>query len=143
MDRYPDLDAESKGISPWFRVGLVGRYHRGIEVALGIHALVWEATEEHWRVADYDSEKDQSINGYQIGYIPYDAIESVDWNGDEYYSYPHIYCYFEHSGQPYERIAFCEKRDLNGHVFFTELDSVADVRLTSQKFGTARYLWTS
>jgi len=34
------------------------------------------------------------------GCIPYENIESVDWEGDRYYSVPHIYCYFAFKGQP-------------------------------------------
>ena len=38
IDAYPELD-ETRGISPWFRVGLVGTYHRGILIGLGWEAL--------------------------------------------------------------------------------------------------------
>ena len=38
IDRYPNPDA-SRGISPWFKVGLLGTYHRGIHVVLG-----WEGS---------------------------------------------------------------------------------------------------
>lgn len=38
-DAYPDLK-ERRGISPWFRAGIVGLYHRGVEIGLrytGVH----------------------------------------------------------------------------------------------------------
>ena len=30
LDDYPNVDENKKGISPWFRVGLMGIYHKGI-----------------------------------------------------------------------------------------------------------------
>ena len=50
LDQYPDT-IDKKGISSWFRVGLADTYHRGIQVALGIHSLVWEKTEQGYRLA--------------------------------------------------------------------------------------------
>jgi hypothetical protein len=67
------------------------------------------------------------------GFIPYENIEDVDWNGDSYYAYPHIYCYFDHKKEPYERIAFCEQRRLNGHVYFSELVDYKSVLKRSKK----------
>lgn len=143
LDQYPDT-TDKKGISAWFRVGLADTYHRGIQVALGIHSLVWEESERSYRLADWDQGEEATINGYLVGFIPYEAIEHVDPNGDEYYSYPHIYCNFQYARQPYERLAFCERRELTpDREFYTELQDVEGVRLTSQKFGTAKWCWTS
>lgn len=140
LDRYPDT-SEGKGISAWFRVGLVGTYHRGIQVALGIHSLVWEDSEESWRLGDLLHEEAETELGYLIGFIPYDVIDHVDPSGDEYYSYPHIYCRFLFKGQPYEKLAFCERKELfPGNDFYTELAPVEQVKLTSEKFGTA-WMW--
>jgi len=33
VDNYPDDDKKGKGISPWFRVGILGTYHHGIQVS--------------------------------------------------------------------------------------------------------------
>src|SRR5579863_3175001 len=35
LDEYPNLDENDKGVSPWFRLGLVGTYHRGIMLSHG------------------------------------------------------------------------------------------------------------
>jgi hypothetical protein len=51
LDAYPDLDENEKGISPWFRLGLVGTYHRGILVAHGWGTLTKD--EDAWRYTDY------------------------------------------------------------------------------------------
>jgi hypothetical protein len=142
MDHYPD-QTEGKGISPWFRVGLVGTYHRGIEVGLGIHSLAWEESEKSWRLGDLLNEQSETVTGYLIGYIPYDVIGHVDLTGDEYYSYPHIYCNFRFKGQPYEKLAFCERKELfPGNDYYTEFTTIERVKLTSEKFGTA-WMWRS
>jgi hypothetical protein len=143
MDLYPET-ADGKGISGWFRTALVGQYHRGVELALGIHSITFEDLEQQWRLSDYDGDEEKFENAYLIGYVPYENIVSVNWDGDEYYGYPHIFCKFAHRGQPYERLAFCRQGSLyEGHEFFTELASYQDVKLTSQKFGTSKFLWRS
>lgn len=141
QDHYPDID-DSKGISPWFRVGLVGQYHRGILLALGIHSLVLEESEGpsgEWRLVDDTEDMSAAVTAYLVGYVRYEDIEMVDWNGDEYYGFPHIFCHFTHGGEPYERLAFCERKSIMPkHYFFTEIASYKQVRLTSQKFGTLK-----
>jgi hypothetical protein len=39
VDSYPNTDDTKKGISPWFRVGILGIYHRGLQVGLRIEGL--------------------------------------------------------------------------------------------------------
>jgi hypothetical protein len=57
-----------------------------------------------------------------VGYVPFENIESVDWHGDEYYGFPHLYCYFDaRRKEPYEKLAFCEKKEMNGIPFYTEV----------------------
>lgn len=34
MDDFPKIDEHSVGISPWFKLDVIGFYHRGIEVFL-------------------------------------------------------------------------------------------------------------
>lgn len=143
MDHYPET-IEHKGISPWFRVALIGQYHRGVELGLSIHSLAFEENEGPngaWRLADRDTDSDM-INAYLVGYVRYDDIEHVDWLGDEYYNYPHIYCHFAHGRQPYEKLAFCERKSIHPkHHFYTELATYDEVKLASQKFGTAKGYW--
>lgn len=142
LDEYPD-GSERKGISAWFRVALVGQYHRGIELGLSLHSLVLEEREGPngaWRLAD--DEEDGATKAYLIACVRYDDIEHVDWHGDEYYNHPHIYCHFAHGGQPYERLAFCERKSIHPkHYFFTEIASYDEVKITSEKYGTAKRYW--
>ena len=49
MDRFPKVDENGIGISPWFRVGVMGLYDRGIEVFLSGGRSVLP-TADGWRL---------------------------------------------------------------------------------------------
>lgn len=142
--QYPTT-TDSKGVSAWFRVGLVGTYHAGIEVALSVHSLVREASEDSWRLCGLEERCEGALNAYLIGYIPWENVQHIDPDGDEYYSYPHIFCRFQPGGQPYEKLVFCERRQLfpNSLPYFSEVEAIERVKLTSQKFGTASMMWNA
>lgn len=127
FDKYPDIDEKAKGISPWFRVGLIQTYHRGILVGLQWERLV--AVENgKYRTAGLADGADQGLKVILAGRIPYENIESVDLEGDEYYSYPHVYCHFSHKKSPYEDIGYYEeKQNPGGRPFYTERVKVSDV----------------
>jgi hypothetical protein len=80
LDDYPNVDEKKKGISPWFRVGLMGTYHKGILAGLRWGKLTRQG-EDDWRFTDYKSEKGD-IKVILIGKIAFESIESVDWEGD-------------------------------------------------------------
>ncbi len=135
FDSYPDINEKERGISPWFRVGFLDTYHKGILVGLG-----WEKIKETprgWRTVDYAKGESDGTAVMLIGYIPYEKIESVDWEGDEYYGYPHIYCHFSaKQKQPYERVAFCtENQNPGGNKFYTELADYSAVRKLNKSLG--------
>jgi hypothetical protein len=136
MDVYPNVD-KGKGISAWFRVGLADTYERGIMVGLGWEGLMEEP--EGFRYADWSKgELGKERKVLLTGYIPYENIESVDWDGDSIYGFPHIYCYFTFKGEPYEKMMFCERRELNGWPFLIEVVDYASVRKRSKKSGIVR-----
>ena len=138
MDTYPDLDDKAKGISSWFRAGLVGTYHKGALIGLEWSTLKEDANGE-WRFTDYNNGETGDIKVMLIGYVPFENIESVDWRGDEYYAFPHLYCYFDaRRKEPYEKVAFCEKREMNGIPYYTEVASYDAVRKRSRKRGILR-----
>lgn len=130
IDGYPEVD-ESEGISAWFRLGLLETYTRGIRVGLRIGGLT--ECEEGFRFTNYKDGEESDITAYLIGEIPYDSIVTVNWEGDEYYSFPHIYCHFNHNAEPYERLYFGEKVDMgNGHNFYKEISDYETVRKNSE-----------
>ena len=76
------------------------------------------------------------------GYVRYENIQRVNWDGDEYYGFPHIYCHFDEKGKmPYENLMFCERRELTpeGFVYYNDLSSFDDVEKHSKLKGTSRY----
>lgn len=134
MDSYPDGD-KKKGISAWFRVGLLATYHRGIQVLLRIGRLTKDNKSGKWRYTNYQAGESGDLKVFLIGFIPYENIEAVDWDGDEYYYFPHIYCYFtEKTREPYERIAFCEEKHLDESPYYTEVADFKSVHKFSKKF---------
>jgi hypothetical protein len=140
VDQYPDIKEDEKGISAWFRLGLVGTYHRGILVAFQWNKLV-KAGEGEFRFLDCDNDKqeakDDALKVLQIGMIPFENIEDVDFEGDEYYNYPHIYCHFATKGEPYERVAYFTQNQLfeDSLPYHTEVVEAKAVRKTSRRLG--------
>jgi hypothetical protein len=60
-----------------------------------------------------------------VGRIPFDSIVEIDWAGDEHYSDPHFYCWFEHKEGCYESIEVYRKayRDIHPG-YWQHLDGV-------------------
>lgn len=110
VDHYPDLDGTDKGVSPWFRAGLIDTYERGICVGLRYGGL--KACEGGYRFVDYVNGEASDRTALLIGNIPYDAIVEVNLDGDKVYGYPQIFCHYDYAGEPYERTWFAERKDL-------------------------------
>lgn len=115
-DTYPKFDDRLRGISPWFKVELKGTYYRGVEVFLSVQkALVDDGVAR----PAYDTDDAQAQTVFEVGRIPYGAIEGIDWEGDEFYGFTHIYCRFRgwavRKG-PYESVELYERdqRSLGG-----------------------------
>ena len=133
-DNYPNTSEGEKGISPWFKVEYGGMYHRGIEVFIGVESV--RLLDGEWVFCHY--EDFGHINALVVGRIPFHVVSEVDWSGDEYYSFPHVYCEFpmkQHS-QPYEEIVLSEHR--TGHLldFLVELDNYETRLSRSKRLGT-------
>lgn len=127
MDSYPDVKTK-RGISPWFRIGLMGTYHKGILAGLEWWELIKDEKSGAWRRTDYETDE-RGLKTILIGYIPYERIEAVDWEGDEFYGLPHIYCYFDDKRkEPYEKLAYCEKREVDNIPRYTEVADYFAVR---------------
>jgi hypothetical protein len=132
MDAYPDCDEREKGISPWFKVEVKGLYHRGVEVFLRIITLKHEEEHEGWRYAHHEEEG--AFNAFLVGRIPFDRIKYVNWDGDEYYYFPHIYCDFlGRPKEPYEELLFFVKQEVGETTYFTEIADYKSVKRLSKK----------
>ena len=108
MDDYPETEETKKGISPWFKANLVGTYHNGISLQLNFSDLI--ECECGWRLKTDQDPIDSGVAVALIGNIPYENIVHVDWEGNEYYSNAPIFCLFDaKNGEPYEKLAYCER----------------------------------
>lgn len=136
IDRYPDIQDKAKGISPWFKCGLMGTYHRGVLFGLQWYGMKQKASGK-WRLADYKKQEQADLNAIMIGQVKYENIEEIFWNGDEFNNEPHFYCHFiERNAQPYEKIVFYRKQETqHGIPFYTELGSYKDIVRESVKSG--------
>ena len=136
IDSYPNIKEDEKGISPWFKVELVATYHRGILIALQWHSLTRHTDGKRFRRTNYKTGEKGDLNAILIGMVPFENIDNIDWDGDEYYGYPHIYCYFSHHHEPYERPAyFAETVPSHGIPFYTEVESYQSIRKLSKQLG--------
>jgi len=134
-DLYPKVEEKKKGISSWFRVEYLGTYHHGIKVGLHFEELIYEEKYKTWRLTDYKNKEEGDLNAYIVGLIPFENIANIDWDGDEYYSCPHIYCHFlSKRGEPYEELIFCEKRWLGKSVDYREIAKYDQVIKFSKEF---------
>jgi len=134
MDLYPDVIERSRGISAWFKVEVKGLYHRGLEMFLRVERLVYVEDREAWRFGKDD--EPGAVNALLVGRIPFDVVRAVEWEGDEFYRCPHIYCEFsEHRGQPYEDLVFYEARNGVKHDYFIEIAKLNDVQKLSKRLG--------
>jgi hypothetical protein len=143
MDHYPEIDEKKRGISPWFRVGLQSTYHRGIQLSLGAGRLILDEEAGGLRCPDYRAGESGDVQLIQFGSVPYEQIEDIDWDGDEYYSYPHIYCYFDRRRMPYEEIRwYVQHEPLTSYSlpFYTELQDIEGIRERSRAAGVEPFV---
>lgn len=138
FDNYPET-TEKRGISPWFKVDLIDTYHRGILIGLRWGELI-EMEGGKWRFTNYQKNERGDIKVILAGKIPYEYIEHVDKDGDEYYYYPHIYCHFDHKGEPYESVDFyVQKQNPGGRKFYVQVANYKEVRRTSKRLGIPHF----
>lgn len=139
MDAYPEVDEKGKGISSWFRVGVLGLYHRGVQVGLRYEGIKFDEKHKSWRLCKPKDEKPDLV-ALIIGRIPFDNIVEVDWDGDEYYYVPHIYCRFsQKTKEPYEETVFAKKNKSSGRPFYEDICDYGNVIKLSKKLKTGYY----
>ena len=133
IDSYP-TNTETKGGSAWFRSGVIDTYEKGIMLGLGTYELVYDKQKDVYYFPPNGKRGNTKL--MFAGFVLFENIESVDWDGDQHCSYPHIYCYFDSKDkQPYERLSFCERRTLDEHTYFREIVPLAEVRRETKRRG--------
>ncbi len=110
LDQYPDSKENEKRISAWFRVGFMGTYLNGI--LLGLRWTYVKEEDGKWK--EYGSRPpEDAIKVMLLAQVPYEAIESFNPDGDEYYALPHVFLHFDYNGEPYEKLFYGEERQLD------------------------------
>jgi len=108
-DTYPDFN-KKKGISEWFKVELYNLYLNGIEIYLYHPRELIYNENYNWDLLHQENDnrkkKYKSISVNMIGRISYSNILEYDFDGDNYYPMPHIFCRFDLNEMPYESIEY-------------------------------------
>jgi len=103
----------------WFRNELKGYDHRAIHCFISMPVeVVYEKEKKKWRFAKRD---EKGIVAYPVGSIAYEQIVKIDWNGDGYYPYPHIYVKYK-KGSPYYTIRYHLREGSEEHEYFREIE---------------------
>lgn len=135
VDQYPKVDEQSRGISAWYRTAVLGTYHRGIQIGLGFCSLK-RVGENSWHLTRNYAGRD--FNAILVGRIPYDRIVVIDWEGDEYYGSPHLYCHFlGWRPSPCEELVLCEEHIEDypqPHSWYSEIVLYAEARRLTRRY---------
>ncbi len=135
IDSSPNERLASNRVSSWFRFGLVGTYERGFLALLGIGELIEDKKTKKWRYTDWKNGQ-RGEKFFLVGYVPFESVEDVDWRGDQFYNYPHVFCYFDGvRGTPYERLSFCQTFKLDKHTYYKEVFDSDYIRKNSKGHG--------
>lgn len=131
-EMYPEVDGDPIGrMSSWIKSEFAGHYHNGIELYLSVDEIIVNRADGKWAIlghpdvrkgetpADYAFNDSiyQKVKIFRIARIPFRNMVEVDDEGDEYYPFTHLYCWFADQGTPYEEI-FC--REVDGYAEFRD-----------------------
>lgn len=106
-----------RGIGPsnWFKVEVRGLYQNGVEVILDTVGLRINHASGEWSFAQGEKTDDHYF-GLKVGRIPFSGIITLDWSGDEYHPFLHMYCRFDgYLRTPYETFRYYVKEPNRGH----------------------------
>ena len=96
---------------------------------------------KHWRFTDYAAGESGEKKVALLGRIPYEYIDNVEWDGDEYYGVPHLFCFFANKKEPYDNLALyakitpIAKEDLPIYEEVVSLDDARRFSKKSHRFG--------
>ncbi|MBI6873437.1 restriction endonuclease [Clostridium aciditolerans] len=99
---YPDNTLLEKDFTGYFKAEVYNFYHNGLQVIIGVKDIKVRQYDE----VDNDKFEVGIIRVLEIGYLPFDNIIDYDYDGDEYYMYPHLYCDFINRNDPFEKIGY-------------------------------------
>jgi hypothetical protein len=140
LDKYPETDENDRGISPWFRSGLVGTYDGGILLLLRWVTLRKEAL-AHLKLPHFERSSAFPEGKFAlIARVAYAQIVEFDQHGDDYSSRASLYLHFDGRREgPYDKFLIC-KKNVNdepppGVEWWTEICDADDYELACAKEG--------
>ncbi len=149
IKEYPDYGRNrhhQQGLGPYFRVQLLDTYYGGVLVGRSfgeLKKLTFDDGTIGWRYLDHKSKEEGDIEAFYVGRIPFEALEAIDWEGDEHYDYPHLFCrYFSHRRGPFEDNIFCVEMARHRHgssPYYAEVARSEDVRRLSNSTGLQHF----
>lgn len=115
IDLYRPHDRLEDGPSnAWLKVEVKGTYPGGLELIYGSAQMVqFDERSSAWvflddtqippppdaHGADANRPKVDVVRVWPVGELPVDRIEDINWDGDDYYRCPHIYCKYLGNGR--------------------------------------------
>ncbi|PIH03103.1 hypothetical protein CS538_14660 [Clostridium combesii] len=99
---YPNNTLLEKDFAGYFKAEVYNFYHNGIQVIIEVKDIKIKQYENE----NNDKFKITTIRVLEIGYLPFNNIIDYDYDGDEYYMYPHLYCDFINKNDPFEKIGY-------------------------------------
>ncbi len=96
---YPMNTLLEKDFTGYFKAEVYSFYHNGLMVIIGVRKIKIK----QYKDIDEDEFMIKEIAALEIGYLPFDNIIDYDYEGDEYYMYPHLYCDFVNRNDPFEK----------------------------------------
>lgn len=124
--------------SAWFRAGFSQAHADSFLCGLGV-AYVKKVGDRWQETLDHEYSDARKL--FVIGYIPYEWIMHVDWNGDEYTNKPVIYCRFwGKKGSPFRSVSYCRTGQIDDHPeFYVDVASLEEVRRPTRRETRAHY----
>jgi hypothetical protein len=101
--QYPETnEPDEHGQYEWFRADILRLYHNGIEFILSLKEIqVFE--DQSWELIEHNSKiTGKPVSVYEIGKINFSDIVNYNFDGDEFYMYPHFFCKYAYKGTPFE-----------------------------------------
>lgn len=120
MDYYlHDNPKKSYASYAWFRVEIKDISYRSLDCFISMpEEIIYDEGKNRWR---FTKQGEKGINAYPVGKIPYENIINIDWNGDEYYPFPHIYCRYRNRS-PYLAIHYYLKQGREPHEYYQQVE---------------------
>lgn len=142
-DEYPDDKSGKKGNSAWFRAGLVGTNESSALLLLDWISVNPRAVEFMNFSGIAKENAEVSGDAALIGYVPFEQIIEVNWQGDDYSSRPSLFLHFDAHRSACSRLALCRRKSMEapgGQAidWYSEICNLEDYRYACARTGVSR-----